>query len=127
MSFFIVPIVGSGTRADPFEPKYIPALGVETAMIRWNGTGIVWANATPDQEASVGANADAIVIPPLDNTINLTAVQNELEALNIPAQWVTGSMTYRTVLRVVCGMAALLRRIAGNGITLSLAGNLDKR
>jgi len=127
MSFFIVPIVGTGTRADPFVPKYIPALAVEW---QWRDMprnwGIVWANATPAQEATVGANADAIVVPPLDDTIALTATQNALEALNVPAQWLTSGMTYRTVLRVIVGMASFAERCDGMGLQLTLAGNLDK-
>lgn len=127
MSFFIVPIVGTGTRADPFLPKYIPALGVPW---QWRDLprnwGVVWADASPAQESTVGANADAIVVPPLDNTIALTATQNALEALNVPAQWLTSGMTYRTVLRVIVGMANFAERCDGMGLQLTLAGNLDK-
>ena len=127
MSFFVVPIVGSGTRADPYVPKYIPALGVEW---QWRDLprnwGIVWANASPAQESAVGANADAIVVPPLDNTIALTATKNALEALNVPAQWLTAGMTYRTVLRVIVGMANFAQTCDGMGLQLTLAGNLDK-
>lgn len=130
MSFYLVPIAGSGARQDPMVPKYVPALGVGWAMIQFGATAIVWADATAAMDASVGANADAIVVPPPDNTIGagaLTAVQNEVETLNLPAQWVTVGMTYRSVLRVLAGMAQLIQRTSGIlGFTPVIAGNLNK-
>lgn len=122
-----MPVAGTGARGDPFVPKYIPALGVTwlwvATPLEW---GVVWATASPAQETAVGANADAIVVPPLDNLIALVATQNALESLNVPAQWLTAGMTYRTVLRVIVGMAAFAQRCEGLGQRLALAGNLDK-
>lgn len=127
MSFFIVPIAGTGTRADPFVPKYIAALAV---FWRWRelprNWSIVYAETSPAQQTSIGANADAIVVPPLDNQIALVATQNALEGLNVPAQWLTAGMTYRTVLRVLVGMANFAQTCDGMGLQLVLAGNLDK-
>ncbi len=127
MSIFVVPVDGAGTRASPYVPKYVPALGVAWVWcptpLEW---GVVWANASPAQETTIGANADAIVVPPLDNTIALVATQNALESLNVPAQWLTAGMTYRTVVRVVVGMAAFAQHCRALGQRVALAGNLDR-
>lgn len=126
MSFFLVPIEGTGARGDARRPKYIPALGVAWTMVDFGDSAIVWAAASAAQETSVSANADATVIPPLDNAVAVNATKNALETLNMPAQWVTAGMTYRTVLRVTIGMAQLIQRVTGLGVTVMLAGNLDK-
>ena len=135
MSFFITPMesfihpkYGAGVR-----PKYVTELGVAWAVCRFGiqvgDPSISWANATPEQEASVGANADAVVVPVLDNTIGtgaLTPVRNQIEAMSLPAQWVQTGMTYRTVLRVLVGMAQLMQRMRGLGQPVRLPGNLDR-
>lgn len=126
MSFFLVPIQGTGARGDPRRPKYIPALGVAWSMADFGDSAIVWAAASGAQETTIAANSDATVIPPLDNTVAVNATKNALEALNMPAQWVTAGMTYRTVLRITIGMAQLIQRVQGLGVTVVLAGNLDK-
>jgi hypothetical protein len=127
MSFFIVPFAGLGTHASPFVPKYVPALGVAwlwcATPLEW---GVVWANASAAQESAIAANADAIVVPPLDNQIALVATQNALEGLGIPSQWLVAGMTYRTVVRVIVGMANFAQRCEGLGQRFALAGNLDK-
>lgn len=127
MSIFVVPIAGTGQRTDPYRPKYVKDLPVRWLWVAtpldW---GIAWADATPAQEAAIGANADAIVIPALDGTVALAATKSALEGLNVPAQWVTAGMTYRTVCRVVVGMACLIQGCDGLGQKIALAGNLDK-
>jgi len=110
MSVFIIPIetvVRSSGQAVRQE-KYVPALGVDRAIVDIADTAICWADCTPAQESSVAANADVVLIPPLDSTITagaLATVKSKIEALDIPGQWVTAGMSYRTVLRVVIGMA----------------------
>jgi hypothetical protein len=121
MSFYLMPMIGTGTIADPRRPKYQPA--GQWSMSDFGGNCVVWA-ATAD--ASVAAQADVTTIPPLDNTVAVVATQNALEGLNMPAQWVSAGMTYRTVLRVVVGMAQLVQRVRGLGTPVVLAGNLDR-
>jgi hypothetical protein len=130
MSFFIVPQVGTGTKGDPIRPAYVPALGVNYSSVSFGGSCIVWADATPAQESVVTANADALLVPPLDNSVGaaLSTVQATLEGKNIPAQWITSVMTYRTVLRVIVGFAVFIQRLGGPsfGQAINLAGgNLD--
>lgn len=128
MTFFVLPIEsvihGSGQIR---QEKYIPALGVDRQLVDFGANAIVWANTSAGQDTTLGANADVIVVPPLDNVVALVATKNALEALNIPAQWITGGMTYRAVLRVLVGMAAFyVRTVDTFGTALTLAGNLDK-
>lgn len=133
MSFFVVPIAGTGTRDDGFVPKYIAALpprdGVPVFW-RWRGLPrnwcVVYADTTHEEEATFTGNSDVIVVPPLDNTIAVSATKNALEALNIPSQWLTAGMTYRTVLRILCGMANFMQTCEGMGLVITLAGQLDK-
>jgi hypothetical protein len=126
MSFFIIPMEGAGTEADPRREKYVPALGVDRAIVDHDDNAVVWANTTPEQDAALALNADVIVVPPLDNEVAVVATQNALEALNIPAQWITAGMTYREVLRVIVGMAQLIQRCDGLGVRFRLAGNMDR-
>jgi len=125
MSFFVVPIEGAGTHDDPRRPKYIPALGVQWSMCDLDEAAIVWANTTPAQDTAVDANADATLIPALQTSVNVAQTSSALEALNIPSQWITSAMTYRTVLRVVVGIAQFIQRTEGLGQKLTLAGRLD--
>lgn len=95
-------------------------------MVDFIDTCIAWADTTPAQEATIAANADARLIPPLDNTVAVNATKQALEDLSMPAQWVTAGMTYRTVLRVTVGMAQLLQRVRGIlGTGVSPTGHLD--
>ena len=130
MSFFLVPIIGTGTHSDPLRPKYVADMGIpNVSFVRFGASAITYANATPADEATIGANADAVVVPPLDNTIGsgaLSAVQAEIEALNMPAGWVSVGMTYRSVLRVLVGMAQLIQRVTGIlGSAPVIAGHLN--
>lgn len=121
----MLPIEGDGLRETAFRPKYVVTLGA-CRSLAFDGQALAWANLTAQQETDIAANSDAIVIPPLDNTVAVVATQNELEAINIPAQWVQSGMTYRQVLKIIAGMYLLLQRMSGRGVILHLAGNLDK-
>jgi hypothetical protein len=127
MSFFIVPTVGSGTKGDPWRPKYITDLPLKWNAIDIFDAMVIAANTTAAQDSAIGANPDAILVPPLDATVAVAATKNAIEALGVPAHWITSGMTYRFVLRFICGMGQLLHRvevILGTDITLT--GNLDK-
>jgi hypothetical protein len=129
VSFFLVPIIGTGEPGvDARRPKYLADMGVPRKMVDFGDTAIVWADTTTLQDEEIDAHADARLIPPLDNTINsgaLNVVQASIEGMNVPAHWVSAGMTYRTVLRILVGMAQLAQRMQGLGIPLAIAGNLD--
>lgn len=126
MSFFLVPIEGAGTSADPRRPKYMRALGVVYSQCSLGDSAVVFTISNASQDAAIAANADVRQIPPLDNVVAVAATQQALEDLNIPSQWVVAGMTYRSVLRVVIGMAQLVQRMKGMGLPVVIAGNLDK-
>lgn len=127
---YIVPVVGSGSSKDPRRPKYFSGsfsnwtandYGLEAVMI-------VGADLAPADDTAVTANADVTALP-FNLDANLTAgqvttTQTKLEALNIPAGWVSTSLTWRTVARLVLGMFQFMQRYnaISNGARLFLAG-----
>lgn len=125
MAFVIVPLIGTGLGTDSLRPKYVSALPVSWSMVDHEDTCIVWLDATPAQLATIGANSDAWVVPPLDNLVDETAVETVLETNGIAAQWVMPGMTYRQVLRIVVGMSQLLQRAAGLGPKVQVRGTLN--
>ena len=111
-----MPITGAGTKQDPRRPKYSDPLrefnwtmidfGAEPACML--GVGDI-----PDGVHSVLANyPDCVALPlNLDNQIGaqITQARNVIEALNIPANWVQETHTYRQVARVIASMFAFGR------------------
>jgi hypothetical protein len=90
--------------AGAIRPKYILELAVprEWKDFGWEGTFLAGVDVSSAQHTTLSANADVVSIPlNIDSQVgaNLTAVQNGLEALNIPMDWVTATHTYREVLR----------------------------
>lgn len=123
MSLFVVPVVQSGRF---FTPKYIHGVLPSYTVANFpHGTFLVSAEATQQQQDDISAHADAIVIPPLDDGVALNATVNTLESLDVPAQWVTADMTYRTVVRTVFGAMEFLGRVSAIAATqIPLAGHL---
>jgi hypothetical protein len=124
VSYFVIPFDAPDAKGR-LRPKYVPAMGVSYSSVGIDVNAVVWADTTPAQGAALALNADVIVIPPIDNSTAVATTQAALEAMNIPAQWVTGAMTYRDVLRAVVGMAMLIQGTQGLSVPLTLAGNLD--
>lgn len=121
---YLVPVIGTGTRQEPRRAKYFSDFTRDTLPSSWMDFGLepvmlVGADVTNDQHLSISANIDVVSIPAnIDATISalaLTQVQNALEGMNIPANWVTTAMTYRFVLRVVVGMFQFAQRYQGLG------------
>lgn len=142
--FIIVPQIVElvpGKTYNQTRPKYFSAQGTQadvvaagTAGVSWGAVDagesmIVYAVTTPTMDTNLTAMPDVVVVPPLDNVITagaVNAVQNQIEALNLPAHWVTAGMTYRTVLRVLVGMVQLIQRMDSLGQRVRLTGNLDR-
>ena len=75
---------------------------------------LVAADVTQEQHEQLAAEAD-VAAPPADIDQNvsapaLPAVQQVLEALSIPARWVTTGHTYRELLRMVGGLCMFAQR-----------------
>lgn len=79
---------------------------------------LVAANVTAAERTAITANADVLAVPAnLDATIGgaLATVQASLEAANIPAQWVTAGMTWKTLVKGVLYLHLLMQRFRGLG------------
>lgn len=135
--FYLVPkvaltpvLLGSG-------PRYIASLGVTYAAMDYgfDPTYLVGAEVTAGQHTALAAEPDVTTIPlNLDNTITAAAlpqVEAALEALQIPAGWVTTAHTYREVLSIVGRLFRFmgvfrkrqLRSFFESGVTLNLRIN----
>lgn len=114
-------IQGTGTSQDDARrPKYFADIvGLRWAMMDYGREDIclVLADTDQTQHDAVILNADVIALPTnLDNMVPTAAVANveaKLEAMNIPADWVNDKRTWRTTLRIVCGLFQLAQRFHG--------------
>src|ERR1700693_3954213 len=122
-----MPITGTGTDADSRRPKYADtdlAGHPWAAMDFGNEPIMLVATAT---NAALAAETDVTTIPlNLDQQIGaaVTTVQNKLESFNIPADWVTSTMTYRQVVRKVLQGFMFWQRAQGLGIPLLFTGGV---
>lgn len=125
MSFrlYIVPKVGSGAFHDAFRPKYFssqdgffavaPAFqSVDYGFEPWM---IVGADLPFSDDTAVVAQPDCFALP-FDLSVNLTTAQvtnvkNKLEAINVPAGWVTTGLTWIEVVRSVLGIFSFMQRL----------------
>lgn len=117
LRLYFVPKVLSG---EVYVPKYF---GDGTVAASWSARDfddmyLVAADLSSGDHTTVSGQPDATALP-ASLTGNLTAgqvtaVQTKLEAANMPANWVSTSLTWTQVLRVVCGMIQLNQRFKGN-------------
>jgi len=135
--FYLVPIetVDGNKRG----PKYLLWRFTESIApldVRWSGMDyglepviLVWADVDAVQHTTLSTNVDVISIPAnIDATITagvLPAVKSALEALNVPAGWVTTGHTYRQVLRIVAGLFQFAQRHHGVHLERLFSGGFD--
>ncbi len=125
---YLVPIRGTGTKADPFAPKYFTD-GSLTSVTAWSGMDygserwmLVVSDLSSTDDSFVVAQPDGFGLPtdltqPL-NAAQVTAVHAKLEAINLPAQWLTTSLTWQSMLRIVLGIFSFMQRFSAlNGNT----------
>lgn len=127
MAHYLLPMeFGADGARTVYRPKYLAGLTPATwSQCRLGEFTVAWVDTTPANHDFLTAQPDVLAIPPLDNAVAVTATRNQLEAIGIPSQWVTAGLTYRTVLRVVVGMALLVQRTEGLGERLPFAGRLN--
>ena len=118
---YLVPIIGTGTNTDPRKPKYFMS-GTLTTPSTWTGIDygiepwmVVGSDLSVVDDAAIVAQPDAFGLP-FDLTPNLTAgqvttVQNKLEAINLPADWVNTTLTWQQVVRIVLGVMGFIQRL----------------
>lgn len=133
--FYVVPKFTPDGPDPAIEPKYIGALGVPYAAMDYGleDTFLVGADVTTEQHNALAAEVDVISVPAnLDSQIGLTAlatVENKLEGLHVPADWVTTSHTYRDVLRLTGKLFLYMQRFHGRQLSVFFTGaiTLDTR
>lgn len=129
-----MPIIGVGTKADPRRPSYRDThlAGLSWSMMDYGNEPLAIVGVKdipPATHIALAAETDVLALPEnLDTELGaqLTAVQNAMEARNIPSGWVQAGMTYRTIVRMVVQAAAFLQRLQattstrllGSGVTL---------
>ena len=131
---YFVPIEGTETKEDPRAPKYCDTIMADVMYSMTDYGNESWCvvgyhNASPAQHSALIAETDVISLPEnLDQQIGgaRNTVESVLEAHNVPGDWVTANMTYRTALRYLRILFAVVQRaqglqlgrIFGSGITL---------
>jgi hypothetical protein len=131
MSFFIVPLDGSGVGKDTFRPKYIPALCNDWRIVDFANACLAHATTTPAIDAQIESNLDVIAAD--SNTLDspIQDVGPILEGMGIPSGLAVVGMTNRMMFRRFVAMAQFVHRLealmARDGLfgKLQLKGNLD--
>jgi hypothetical protein len=114
-------------------PLYIKDIMTGYAMMAYGRipNALVSADTDDTQHATLIANTDVVAVPDdLDQQIGaaLATVRTRLEAMSIPADWVTGTDTFRTVTRSVAGVFQFAQRYSGlYASPLPIVGALDLR
>lgn len=125
---YLMPRIGSGlTHLDARRQKY-PLSKSRCIRCGQEMFCVVIADVTNAEHTAVAANADVRALPAdLDTTLNAaarTAIVDILEAMRVPAQWVTVGMTFRVVLRRLVGMFFVLQSLEERNIRL-LSADLE--
>ena len=119
--FFLVPMIGDGSEADPHRAKYSDGAAAHGCVrSAHREVGVVMLFAGQAYLDNVAGQADARRICTVaqlnDAPTNpqRTAISDALEALRIPADWLTAGDTWRVVIRTVCHFFFLDQRLEGS-------------
>jgi hypothetical protein len=130
---YLMPVIGSGaSQGDARRPKYADThlADLPWGMIDYGAEPacMVGVQDIPDAaHTALAAEPDCVALPlNLDAAIGaqLNQVQNVIEALNVPAQWVQATHTYRQVARLVTAMFQFMQRLDGIGFGRLLNGTV---
>jgi len=137
VNIYIVPKAKAADR-NKFGPKYLGWFGNPTTLpscetINWQAKSygeydviLVAAVASAAQHTDISAQSDVFSFPAVltanISAADVTTLQGILEAANLPAHWVTTSLTYKAIIRVIRGFFAIASRYAGLGGTGLLSG-----
>lgn len=126
--YYILPIqevstIQSTTAGQKYRgPKYLRwrenegGLGVNWSLMDYGAENyaLVLVDITTEQHDALSANSDVVSIPTnIDSNLTSGAVsvaKTKLEAMNIPADWIDTSYTYRQVLRKIVGLFQFAQR-----------------
>jgi hypothetical protein len=120
---FICPMIGTGTRADPYRAKYQhgdPSI-VRAGQIRFGHTedAVLLIEASQAYLDTISADPECAPVATAANINDqltaqqVTNIQNFLEARGIPADWLTAGETRRQAIRGLCGMFLFSHRMEG--------------
>lgn len=136
LRLYLMPLVGDGTKASPRRGAYVLSHLAGTDYTIMDGglepVCLLAADVTAAQHTALSGESDVVALPTnLQATVGaqLATVQAALEQFNLPADWVTAGMTYRTVARGVALLfqflqranAVALQRVFASGVTLNTA------
>jgi hypothetical protein len=119
--FYLLPKIGDGlTFATAFRPAYVSDGGIVGRYTAIDYGKEVWmlvgADVTGAEHTAIVAHTDVTAVPAnLDDTVGgaLSTVQTKLELANLPADWVTSGMTWRTVVKWTIRILLLMQRFRG--------------
>ncbi len=121
-ALFLVPMVGAGTRQDPYRGKYTSdASVVQSGTLRYSraDSAIIFLEAPQAYLDSVAAQPDATLLATpttIDEAITVgqaNAAKAIFEPLGIPGQFINAGDTRREVIRGVVGMFLFSQRMEG--------------
>lgn len=117
---YIVPVVGTGIGHDLRRPKYFADGGIAnpgspvSMDYGFEPWFVVGADLSVSDDNFVVGQADAFAMPfDLSVTLNgsqVTNVKAKLEAIHVPAGWVTTALKWQDVVRPVLGMFEFMQR-----------------
>lgn len=130
--FCLVPVEGTATRGpkyfgyndDPDPPALIQA-GWEARDYGNEPLMLIAADVSDTDDATLSALVDVVKFADnLDTQLGagLAAMQTALEALNLPAQMLTATVTHRQVIRGIMGCFAVVQCMQGKGFRPFEAG-----
>lgn len=126
--YYLIPKTGDGlSMTTAFRPKYVDhdAIGAGWNVDgRWTGMDygleavfLVAMDLTAGEQTSMAAQADVVAVPtPLSTQVSgagVTRAQTVLEAINLPADWITTSLTWQQVLTRVARIIQIMQRFHG--------------
>lgn len=140
INVYLMPSVGTGTggsHGDPFRAKYADNLifnDVGFTQIKYGDEPtwlvIAW-NIVPALHSTIAADSTCITVPDLVQTVGaqLTQVQNVLESMSVPADWLQASHSYASVVRFVAIFFLLFDKLQAQGAGRLFTGTvtLDTR
>lgn len=116
----VVPVTGTGTKADPRRPKYF---GSSIKGEAWGATDygfepwmLVFSDFDDTHVPFLQMQADSTLVPEdLDRTLSaaqVTSLADQLELMPIPGDWITTAHTWREVCRRAIGTCRFMARYA---------------
>lgn len=135
--FYFVPMVTAeddGVIAVFRCPKYALTLSGRWQGIDYGAEDIclLVADVTPSEHTILSGQADVVSVPELTgNVIGAATVRNRVEALGLPAEWITNGTSWRVVLRRLRKIVMFAQKFRGlfkarlfeDGITLDSTVN----